>query len=56
MGPFKVSGTALFQIGNNHVFFLQDMVSPQVECWFMLNALNYGIFGNLDLAPLLKVG
>ena len=46
--PFKVSSTAPFHNGDNSIPFLQDIMNPSVKCWFMLNAMCYGIFGNLD--------
>ena len=56
MGPFKVSSTTLAYYGDNSVSFLQDMMNPPVKCWFMLNALCYNIFGNIDWMQLLKIG
>ena len=44
MGSFKVSSTAPFHHGDNSVSFLQNMMNQPVKCWFMLNALSYGIW------------
>ena len=47
VGYFKLSQTALSNYESYTAFF-QDMVNLPVQCWFMLNALSYGIFGNLN--------
>ena len=35
--------------------FLQDMMNPPIECWFMLDALCYDTFGNLDWMQFFKI-
>ena len=48
MGLFKATSTALSCHGDKSLSFLQDMMSLPVKCQFMLNALCYGIFDNVD--------
>ena len=48
MGSFKVSSAMLSHHEDNLVPFPWDMMGPPVECWFILYALSYSIFGSLD--------
>jgi hypothetical protein len=55
MGPFQITGVPLSYKVNNAVPLPQDMRSPPVESWFMVNAQDLGIFGSFNRARLLKV-
>ena len=56
MGPFKVSSSVLSLFEDNSVSFLQDIMNPPVGSWFILDALCYDMFGNLDWVQLLEIG
>ena len=45
-GPnlWVILSTAPSHHGFNSVSFLQNIMNPPVKCWFMLDALHYGIF------------
>ena len=46
MGSFKILSAVQFHHENYSVSILQDMMNTPVKCWFMLNALCYGIFSD----------
>jgi hypothetical protein len=55
MGPIQITGFPLSYKGNNAVPLPQDMRNPPVESWFMVNALDLGIFSCFNRVRLLKV-
>ncbi len=48
MGPLKESRASLLHEQNDTVSLFEDMRHPPVESWFMVNAKNFSIFGNLN--------
>jgi hypothetical protein len=48
MGPFKESRASLLHERNDTVSLFEDMGHPPVVSWFMVNANNLSIFGNLN--------
>ncbi len=55
MGPFKESRALLLHERNDTVSLVEDMGHPPVERWFVVNANDFSIFGNLNRMRFLKV-
>jgi hypothetical protein len=55
MGPFKESRASLLHEQNDTVSLFEDMGHPPVESWFVVNANNFSIFGNLNRMRFLQV-
>ena len=56
IGSIKVLSAVPSHHGDDSVSFLQDMMNPPVDSWFILNGMCYGIFSNLDWVQLVKMG
>ncbi len=48
MGPFKESRASLFHERDDTVSLFEDVGDPPVESWFVVNANDFSIFGNLN--------
>ena len=55
MGPFKESRASLLHEQDDTVSLFEDVGHPLVESWFVVNANNLSIFGNLNRVRFLEV-